>query len=156
MNIIIFTGFIGNIEYKKVNDEFTVCEFSLADNKKVKDVDVTNWFNFKAYNKQADFVEKWFNKGDGIMVEGHLDVDNWEDKDGNKRSKVYIVVSRAFFPPAKKDNASQRDKNEVKTDTQPAPDDKFKRPDEVPGSNDQDDLPFIWLLLPYIGLGLLC
>lgn len=76
-----------------------VCEFGLAmdsgwgDNKKTCFIDVTVW------GKQAEFVSKYFKKGDGIHLEGRLDFDSWEDKNGGgKRSKHRITAERVTFP----------------------------------------------------------
>ncbi len=76
-----------------------VCEFGIAadsgwgDNKKTCFIDVTVW------GKQAEFVAKYFNKGDGIHLEGRLDFDRWEDKNGGgKRSKHRVTAERVTFP----------------------------------------------------------
>jgi len=76
-----------------------VCEFGLAmdsgwgDNKKTCFIDVTVW------GKQAEFVGKYFKKGAGIHLEGRLDFDTWEDKNGGgKRSKHRITAERVTFP----------------------------------------------------------
>ena len=76
-----------------------VCEFGIAcdsgwgDNKKVCFIDVTVW------GKQAEFVSKYFLKGEGIHIEGRLDFDTWEDKQGGgKRSKHRVTVERVTFP----------------------------------------------------------
>lgn len=50
-----------------------------------------------AWNKDADFLEKYFGKGDRIGIEGRLQVRNYDDKDGNKRSATEVVVSRLAF-----------------------------------------------------------
>lgn len=76
-----------------------VCEFGLAsdsgwgDNKKTNFIDVTVW------GKQAEWVAKYFKKGDGIHVEGRLDFDRWDDKNGGgTRSKHRITAERVTWP----------------------------------------------------------
>ena len=54
------------------------------------------------FGKQAAFVNKYFHKGDGIVVEGRLESDKWTDKDGNKRTSWGIMVDRVEFPPSRK------------------------------------------------------
>jgi len=80
-----------------------VCEFGIAmdsgwgDNKKTCFIDVTVW------GKQAEFVSKFFKKGDGIHLEGRLDFETWVDKNGGgKRSKHRITAERVTFPTGAK------------------------------------------------------
>jgi single-strand DNA-binding protein len=143
MNLVVFSGFIGNIEYRKVNEEFSVCDFSLAYSYKPKEGDeVTHWFNFKAYNRNAEFIEKWFKKGEGINIQGHLSTESWE-KDGQTRYKTFVVVDKAEFPPAKRDRGpvnSSTDNNikgPTPAETMAPPPENGGLPEEV-----KDDLPF--------------
>ena len=76
-----------------------VCEFGLAsdsgwgDNKKTCFIDITVW------GKQSEFVSKYFKKGDGIHIEGRLDFDTWQDKNGGgKRSKHRVTAERVTWP----------------------------------------------------------
>lgn len=146
MNLVVFSGFIGNIEYKKVNEEFSVCEFSLAHSyKKESGEEVTHWFNFKAYDKRAEFIEKWFKKGSGIDIIGHLSTESWTTKEGNeKRIKTIIVVDKASFPMAKKGDGSPANPltDEVR---KPSPAETMAHPPETNIPSDgknEDDLPF--------------
>jgi single-strand DNA-binding protein len=49
-------------------------------------------FNRGENGKQADRVEETLRKGHQVFIEGHLRMDNWTDKEGQKRSKLVIVV----------------------------------------------------------------
>ncbi len=103
MNLVVFSGYIGNIKYQKINDDFCVCEFSLAYSYVSNDErEITHWFNFKAYNKRAEFINKYFKKGDGIDIIGHLITESWENEVNEKRVRTVIVVDKVFFPHGKK------------------------------------------------------
>ena len=54
------------------------------------------------FGKQAAFVQKYFHKGDGIMVDGRLESDKYVDKDGNNRVSWKIMCDRVEFPPSRK------------------------------------------------------
>lgn len=75
-----------------------VCEFSIAVNAWNGKEEVANFFECVAWAKSAEFVSKHFAKGAGIVVQGSLQQDRWDGKDGKKRSKVKINVFRAMFP----------------------------------------------------------
>lgn len=52
-----------------------------------------------AYYNTAEHVVQNFKKGSPIEVVGRLDLDFYEDKNGNKRARTTIVVDRVNFPP---------------------------------------------------------
>jgi len=75
-----------------------VAEFTIANKSGWGDNEKTSFFDVKIWGKQADFVVNYFEKGDGINIAGDLIQESWTNKDGDKRSKVVIVASRASFP----------------------------------------------------------
>lgn len=59
----------------------------------------TTWFKCVAFGKTAEFVSQYFEKGKPIWLEGRVELDEWEMKDGNKRTDLKLVVDRANFVP---------------------------------------------------------
>lgn len=57
----------------------------------------TAFVDCEVWGARAQFVVNNFAKGQGMLVEGRLKQDNWEDKDGNKRSKLKITVEDVKF-----------------------------------------------------------
>src|SRR4029077_16220779 len=47
--------------------------------------------------KTADLVEQSLRKGHQVFIEGHLKLDQWTGQDGQKRSKIKIVVDNFQF-----------------------------------------------------------
>lgn len=60
-----------------------------------------------AFGKTAAFVAKYFKKGDGIVVDGALESDTYEAKDGTKRTKWGIRVEEVEFPQGGKKQGEQ-------------------------------------------------
>ncbi len=58
-------------------------------------------FNRGEFGKLADQVEQYLTKGRQVYIEGHLRLDNWTDKDGQKRSKLKIVAENFQFLDSK-------------------------------------------------------
>lgn len=54
------------------------------------------------FGKQAAFVEKYFHKGDGMVVIGRMESNKWVDNDGKNRVSWSITVDRVEFPLSKK------------------------------------------------------
>ena len=65
-------------------------------------------FNRGENGRQADLVEQSLRKGQQIFIEGHLRMDNWTDKDNNKRSKLVIVVDNFQFLEPRADGGAPR------------------------------------------------
>jgi len=79
-----------------------VVEFGLAVNRKWKDQsgqqreDVC-FIDCRAYAKSAEIINQYLHKGSQALVEGRLQFDQWQDKDGNKRSKHRVFVENVQF-----------------------------------------------------------
>jgi single-strand DNA-binding protein len=81
-----------------------VVNFGFATENRVKNQSTGQWegkpvfldcsaFNRGEHGKLADTIEKFCKKGSQILIEGHLDMDEWNDKtSGQKRTKLKIVV----------------------------------------------------------------
>ena len=54
-------------------------------------------FNRGETGRQADLVEQGLRKGSQVFIEGHLKLDQWTSQDGQKRSKIGIVVDNFQF-----------------------------------------------------------
>jgi len=54
--------------------------------------DKTAWVDLVGFKKLAENMAESFKQGDLITVTGKLQVEDWEDKDGNRRKSVNVVV----------------------------------------------------------------
>ena len=75
-----------------------------------KDKDVADFFNFVAWEKTAEFIGKYFQKGSRILIEGRLQTSSYENKDGVKVNAVDVLVENVEFADAKKPDDSTADK----------------------------------------------
>lgn len=94
-------------ELKQTGSGIAVTGFTLAvDRPYTKGADrQTDWIDIVAWRKTAEFVCKYFSKGDPIIVEGSIQTRMWEDKAGQKRKAVEIVAENVEFVPAAKGKA---------------------------------------------------
>jgi single-strand DNA-binding protein len=82
--------------------QMAVVEFGLAVNRRWRGPDGqqredTCFVDCRAYGKQAETINQYLAKGKSVLVEGRLQFDTWEGKDGTKRSKHRVVVERFQF-----------------------------------------------------------
>ena len=59
-----------------------------------------------AWRQTGEFISKYFAKGRMIIVDGRLEMRDWTDTDGNKRTSAEIVVANAYFGDSKRDGDS--------------------------------------------------
>ena len=79
----------------------------------------TDFVDIKANNGTADFIAKWFKKGDGISIKGRLKQESWQDKDtGANRSRLVVVAEEAHFELGRaENNANSRSVAEQSAET---------------------------------------
>ena len=105
MNIV---GIIGRLtrdpEQKYTPSGAAVTKFSIAVDTGFGDRKATSFFDVTAWQKTAEFVDKYFKKGAKIAITGRLNQESWTDsKSGDKRSKVVIVAERVDFADSKQE-----------------------------------------------------
>lgn len=138
LNKVILTGRLtANPELKTTTGGISVTTFSIAVQRNYKNADGsygTDFINIVAWRNQAEFISRYFEKGQLITVVGSLQSRNYEDKNGNKRTAFDVVAEEALFAESKKDSAARPQ--------------EFKAP-PVTGGNDMefeevsdDELPF--------------
>jgi len=97
---------IGNLtrdpEMRTTPSGAQVCGFSVAVNRSYKDSsgqqqETVSFIDCSAWGKAGEIIAQYAKKGNGIMVCGRLDQRSWEDKEGQKRSRVEVVVEDFNF-----------------------------------------------------------
>lgn len=87
-------------ELKQTGSGIHVTGFSIAVDRRFSGKDAekkADFININAWRQQAEFVCKYFHKGDAIGIEGSIQTRNYEDKNGNKRTAVEVQAENVFF-----------------------------------------------------------
>lgn len=93
-------------ELRRTQSGTAVASFSLAvdrDYKSQSGEKETDFFDVVAWRTTGEFVAKYFTKGRMAVVEGRLQVRQWQDKDGNNRRSTEIIAENIYFGDSKKD-----------------------------------------------------
>ena len=110
LNRIILQGRLTrDPELRKTPGGNSVSGFTLAvDRNKKNDAGEreTDFVEIVVWGNTADFVCKYFAKGQMAVVEGRLQVRDWKDKEGNKRRTAEVVADNVYFAGAKVENAA--------------------------------------------------
>ena len=95
-------------ELRKTQSGTPVASFTLAcerDFAPQGETRETDFIDIVAWRYTAEFVDKYFSKGQMAVVSGRLQIRNWEDKEGNKRRSAEILADHVYFGEGKKDRA---------------------------------------------------
>lgn len=63
----------------------------------------TDFIDIVAWRNTAEFVSKYFSKGRMAVVEGRLQIRDWQDRDGNKRRSAEVVADNVYFGDSRRD-----------------------------------------------------
>ncbi len=79
-----------------------LAKFSIATNESYKNaagekITDTEWHNVIAWNKTAEIIEKYLQKGNEVAVEGKLTTRSYETKDGEKRYITEVVCNELLM-----------------------------------------------------------
>lgn len=142
MNICCFIGRLtATPELKATQNGKSVCSFSLAVERRFKGADgkpVVDFVEFVAWEHNAEFLCKWFDKGVKVAVTGELQTRTFTDKDGNNRKVTEVLVNTIEFADGKAvANANVATVTTVAAPSQEQNDDEF-----IPVDDSESDLPF--------------
>lgn len=127
MNKAILTGRLTRDPEIRVTQDgqTTIARFGLAVDRKQKE-QKADFFNMTAFNKTAQFAEKYLKKGTKVNVIGHLQNDEFTNRDGQKVTQTIVIVEEVEFCESKKEQTEQKP-------------DGFM---DVPKDIDSEELPF--------------
>lgn len=102
---------IGNLtrdpELSETSGGVSVCHFAIAVNRSYTSSDgerLTDFFNVTAWRGLADNVSRFCKKGSKVAVSGSVQIRNYEDNAGNKRTAVDIIAQDVEFLTQKNQN----------------------------------------------------
>ena len=135
MNKVVLVGRLTrDPEIRYANNEKNTCtaRFSLAINRKFKTNGQyeSDFPNCVAMGKTAEFVEKYFHKGDMIALDGHIQTGSYTNKDGNKVYTTDVFAENVEFAQSKSDSSNSNN-------SKPSSDGFMNIPDGI-----ESELPF--------------
>ena len=105
LNKVVLMGrFTKDPELRSTPQSVSVCNFRLAvpRNYKTNGTYESDFIDCVAWRNTADFISKFFKKGNLVCVEGSLQSRSWE-QDGQRRYTLEVMVDNTYFVESKKD-----------------------------------------------------
>lgn len=108
LNKVILCGRLtADVELKSTQTGISVCSFTLAVNRKYqKDGEQTaDFINCVAWRQTAEFISRYFKKGNSLCVTGEIQTRNFTDQSGAKRYVTEVLVDDARFVDGKNEGS---------------------------------------------------
>lgn len=122
-----------NPELSTTTSGMSVCRIRIAVPRRDKQSGA-DFVTCTAFRNQAEFLNQYFSKGQEILIQGSLRINQWEGDDGIKREGCEVLINNIDFCGAKQEDKSSAQSKEV----------QVSQPDpwaELPDLTDKD-LPF--------------
>lgn len=100
LNLVVLQGrLVRDPELKKTNSGASVVSGTLAVDRDYQPggEKKCDFIDFFAWRQTAEFMTKWFHKGNLVMVKGELHSRKWQDRDGNNRINWEVEVDETWF-----------------------------------------------------------
>ncbi|HWB21157.1 MAG TPA: single-stranded DNA-binding protein [Phycisphaerales bacterium] len=100
--VLLMGNITRDIELKFTPSNQAVAQIGLALNRRYKtkegeNREETTFVDCEAWGRTAEVMKQYLGKGRPVFIEGRLKLDQWQDKDGSKRSKLKVVIESFEF-----------------------------------------------------------
>lgn len=143
-NLVVLTGRLtADPELKTTQSGVSVTSFCIAVQRQYKSGEepITDFINIVAWRHTAEFVTKYFKKGNMIGIEGSIQTRKYTDRDGNNRVAFEVLASNVQFVESKKNNTDVNVANDSE-DPLKSVSDKLRDAGFEQTNISDDDLPF--------------
>ena len=137
--VVIMGRFTKDPELRRTGSGTAVTSFSLACDRDFKSQSgdkETDFIEAVAWKNTAEFVSKYFSKGRMAVVDGRLQIRDWTDKAGNKRTTAEVVADNVYFADSKRSESNDNQRENFNALGGRLSD------DFVPVSEDDGEIPF--------------
>lgn len=97
-------------ELETTKNGTSVLHFTLAVDRSFKNQNGerdTDFIYIVAFSRTAEFISKYFHKGDMIVIHGSLHTSSWKDENGNYKTSYDVVANQVNFAGSKKDGQTK-------------------------------------------------
>jgi single-strand DNA-binding protein len=100
--VLLLGNLTRDVELRHTSGNQAVANIGLAVNRRFRGADgenreETTFVDCEAWGRTAETMSRYLSKGRPVFIEGRLRLDQWQDKEGNNRSKLKVVVENFQF-----------------------------------------------------------
>ena len=107
-NVTLMGRLCSDPELKHTQNDIAVTSFTLAVDRQFKSGEEkeADFINVVAWRATAEFITRYFKKGQLMALEGSIQTRKYTDKDGNNRTAFEVVANNVHFCGGKSDNTA--------------------------------------------------
>jgi single-strand DNA-binding protein len=124
--VILCGNLCRDVELRYTPNGKAVSDNSIGVNEKFGETENTIFVNLTFWGRQAEILSEYCGKGSSLLIDGRLSIEKWQDKDGNNRQNMKVVVnnfqmlgSKNSRPQAAVPNTSQSSEALPTTEVEP-------------------------------------
>ena len=99
--VILVGNMTADPELKQTTSGTSVCSFSIAVNRRFTKPEqgqqTVDFINIVTWRQSAEFVSRYFKKGNPILICGQLQTRTWTDNQGQKRYATEVIADEVSF-----------------------------------------------------------
>ena len=143
--VILVGNLTRDVELRHTSSSTAVTDLGLAVNDRRKTpqgewVDEVTYVDITLWGRQAEVASEYLSKGSRVLIEGRLQLDQWQDKDsGQQRSKLKVVGSQMMMLGGRGEEGGQRGSSGDSDDAYSGPAEDSTKSSSMPAD---DDIPF--------------
>ena len=144
-NFVVLTGRLtADPELKTTQSGVSVVSFCVAVQRQYKSGEdpITDFINIVAWRHTAEFVTKYFHKGNMIGIEGSIQTRKYTDKDGNNRTAFEVLANNVQFVEGKRNSADVNVTTDSEDPLKQVSENLQNAGFEMANVSDDGDLPF--------------
>jgi len=115
MNKAILSGNVGADPQFKTTEKTSICNFRIAVNDKYKKDAPPQWFTITVFGKSAEFARDYIKKGTKVLVEGKIQMEEYTDKE--KQKKLFVSIISDNIEILSSDRSAAPAKNDLLDET---------------------------------------
>lgn len=127
LNKVVLIGHMtADAELKQTPSGVSVCAFSIGVNRKYtksSETPPTDFIGIVAWRSTAEFITKYFRKGDAICICGQIQTRSWTASDGSKRYATEVIADEASFVERRREGEPAGGENAAPAFEELTPDD---------------------------------
>ena len=143
-NVVLMGRLVATPELRSTGTGVSVASFTLAVERayaKAGEQRQADFIDCIAWRNTAEFITRYFQKGSMIAITGNIQTRNYEDKNGNKRKAVEVLVDQASFCGSKAETGTSGN-SYAPAASAPAPSFASGSESDFEEISEDDDLPF--------------
>ena len=143
MNKIFLSGNLTrDPEVRYTQSGKAIARMGIAVKRQFSKENAVDFFNLQAWERTAEFCQRYLVKGSRVLVEGRLQTYNYEGQDGTKKSGVDIIIDNIEFAGSKREENSEN-RPSYENDNSARKNSKSDFEDDFAGEDiSDDDVPF--------------